>query len=497
MIKYAWLVFVVTMHGVAAPARAEEWNQWRGNGRNGVAQSSPPLIEALPDEGLKPLWSTAQTLASEPAGWANGGWGSPVVADGRAYLFVHRKSQQVDKKPPAKQYPFLPEDKRGGMTPAEYEEYETKRREEDRMLSTFFDYRETIYCLDARTGALVWKNERPSVYSRFLQSCTPTVADGRLFVLGAGLMAHCVDAKTGKTLWIERLPGEFVDEHMASSFAVTDGVAVVLASQLMAVDVNTGSVVWSGDAKTARGVHSSPVLWTHAGQHYVVVNLAGSVTACFEPRTGRELWRVKSEAGVSTPVVVGNRLVTLGSSRRAGLRCFEMSLTEAQEVWVYQRVADKGSSPVVVGDYVFVQGERRLACVELASGREAWNAELDLATPQYTSLVAADGKVIYALDGVLGFAATAADYQPLLQGKINRQGLLASEATLRKLLKLDEVEREPGGLEKSTKVFQQEVDNQGPLACASPAIAEGLLYLRLRGGVVCYDLRRSAGADLR
>jgi len=89
-------------------------------------------------------------------------------------------------------------------------------------------------------------------------------------------------------------------------------------------------------------------------------NLSGGQTICFEPRTGKELWRVKSEANQSTPVLVGNRMLTYGSSRRSGLRCYEISPTEAKEAWNYQRASDKGSSPVVVGGEDLIRNAQSL-----------------------------------------------------------------------------------------------------------------------------------------
>jgi len=248
-------------------------------------------------------------------------------------------------------------------------------------------------------------------------------------------------------------------------------------------------VLWEGDPKTTRGVHSSPAVWISGGKSFLIANVAGQDTVCLEPKTGRELWRVKSEANLSTPVVVGNRMITLGNSRRGGLRCFTLSETGAEPAWKYQRLADKGSSPVVVGEHVYAQGERRLACVALASGDEAWSTTLDLATPQYTSLVAADGKVFYALDGLLCFAADPTAYKPLIEAKFDRTGQMASERFFRQRLKIDEMEKTPDGMEKAQKLFQREVTQQGPLACASPAVADGRLYLRLREALACYDLR--------
>jgi outer membrane protein assembly factor BamB len=148
----------------------------------------------------------------------------------------------------------------------------------------------------------------------------------------------------------------------------------------------------------------------------------------------------------------------------------------------------------VVGDYVYAQGEKRVACVSLATGEEQWNVTLDLASPQYTSLVAADGKVIYAYDGLIAFAADPKEYRPLIEAKFDKQGLMATEATLRKILKLDEIEKKTNGLEESQKIYQREIGNQGPLKCTSPAIADGRLYLRLGNAVACYDLRAGTSA---
>lgn len=466
---------------LAATADGADWRQWRGNNRDGAAERSPALIEGLPSDGLRPRWRSE----SIPSG-GTGGWGSPAIADGKVYLFVHTKTRLGE--PPQKQYPWLPDDKRVGMTPEEYAEYERNRRDEDELIASFFRFEEIVYCLDAADGRTLWKNVAPSVYTRFLQSGSPAVIDGRLYVLGAGRRARAIDAVTGQDIWETRLPGEFRDEYMMSSFAVVDGVAVVLCGHLAALDAASGKLLWQGDPKTTSGIHTSPVAWGHNGQMYIVANVTGKQTACFELRTGRELWRVDSEANHSTPVVVGNRLLTYGTSRGAGLRCYVMSPGGAELAWMYRRVADKGSSPVVVGDHVYVQGEKRLACVELASGSEAWNILMDVAQPQYTSLIAADGKVIYACDGVLCVAADPSEYRPLMEAKINREGLLAAEETLRQLLKLNEVEREPDGLEKSLRIYEREIRQQGPLACASPAIADGKLYVRVRNGILCYDL---------
>ncbi len=475
------LSFVLTSYAAA------DWNQWRGNSRSGAASDKVSLINKLPATGLKPLWISQDEI---PAA-RGGGWSSPVVAGGNVYLFTHKKVKRDNVELGKAKYPYLPPEKRTDMTPAEYERYEKNRRDEQEKRSKNYSFQETIYCLNAKTGETVWTNDFRSRYTRFPQSGTPAVVNGRLYILGAGRMARCLDAKTGKDIWKVRLPGEFRDEYMQSSFAITGDVAVVGAGMLFGLNVEDGSVRWQIGSERDKPSHSSPALWTHEGETYVVANRPGGETICVQPTTGKELWREKTLAGRSSPVVTGNLLLTYGSSRKAGLRCYEMTPNAATEKWTFQKVSDSGSSPVVMGDYVYVQGERRLACVNLKSGKGEWTTLLELGNPRYTSLAAADDKVFYTFENVLMFAATPEGFQPLMQAKIDGDGLLADEAFFRKKLNLEDLESSAAGQQKADSLWRKTFKNAGPLSCASPAISDGRLYLRLERGVACYDLSAS------
>ncbi|MCE9605740.1 MAG: PQQ-like beta-propeller repeat protein [Planctomycetia bacterium] len=485
----ARLLAVVGLLSLAVAAHADsgtDWPQWRGPHRDGAAPSSPALIASLPEDGLKPVWQTEQLPA--------GGWGSPIVADGKAYLFIHFRNPKTPEALPKKKYPYLAEGKRGGMSAAEYVEYEKNRRAEEIEFAKLYEFKEFVFCFDAASGKTLWKNEKLSVYSQFVQSGTLTLADGKLYILGAGRHARCLDAATGQDVWDVLVPGVHVDEFYASSFAVIDGAAIAFAGTLFGLDARTGALLWQGDAKR-RGEHSSAVAWRADGRELAIANVASGETICFEPKSGKELWRVRSEANNSTPVIVGDLLITYGSSRRSGLRAYRITPSEAKEAWTYQRLSDKGSSPVVVGNHLYAQGEKRIACLDLATGEESWSTTLDLASPQYTSLVAADGKLFYAFDGLLCFAADAKEFRTLFETKFDKQGLMATDATLRKRLKLDEVEKKPNGLEESTRIYKREVGDQGPVACTSPAIVDGRLILRLRNSLACYDLRAGKAVE--
>ncbi len=464
---------------LSAPLAAGSWPQWRGPNRDGVAPDSPPLVRLGADAALAPAW-VSEPLPSE----FDGGWGCPIIAGDRVYLYLHSRKRKADVKLPPPKYPWMPIEK-SGMTPQEYQEYEVKRRDEDEERAKAEVFTETLYCLDATTGKTLWSKPRPSVYSRFVQSSTPVLDDGRIVVQGAGRMVRCMDATTGDLFWETRVPGEYRDEIFPSSFAVAEGVAVALVGHLVGLDMKTGDVLWQGDKSATRGSYSSPVVWMHQGKPLIIANVAGQFTACFEPRTGHELWRVRSMAGsMSTPVITGDRLITYGPSRRSGLRAFELTREGARELWAYNGMQDQGSSPVVVAGHVYAQGERRLACLDANTGEEKWAAQLTQRSPQFTSLIAADGKVLYACEGLLWFAADATGFRQIADVKLDEQGVIATEATHRNRLKIDEITDE----NEAEKHYRNKVDRHGPVPCSTPAIADGRLYVRLKKGLACYVL---------
>lgn len=492
----AWWVGVIAAWLVAAPLHAQplaaasgaDWPQWRGPNRDGAALQSPALIDQLPDSGLAPMWMS-ETI---PSG-RDGGWSSPVVAHGSVYLYVHSRIKNAEGDDPKRKYPWLPPDKRGHLTAEEYRQYEVNRRDEDERLSKRYRFEETLWRIDAKTGKTLWRQTLPSVYTRFVQSPTVAVVGGRAYVQGAARTMRCHDAQTGQVLWETTLPGDFRDEFMMSSFAIADGVAAVLAGHLIGLDAVTGQILWEGHPSQTRGTHGSPAVWRHESASYFIVNVNGNDTICVEPATGRELWRVRSRANFATPVILPpNRMITYGNSRRDGLRCFEMSLEGAMELWSYHGAADKGSSPVVVDDHVYLQGERTFACVDLKTGEEKWKELLSLRTPEYTSLVAADGKILYACEGFFWYAADPTTFRMLAPGLFNEQAIIATEAQHRAMIKAKHnLTDSDADQKKLNGLFEKSVGRRhGPLRCASPAFYQGLMFIRLNNGVACYDLRK-------
>lgn len=468
---------------ISGMARAGDWNQWRGPQRNGYFTGSPALIQEFPAEGLLPVWITEDSL--------RGGWASPIVADGKVYLYNYTRERKpgVDLPPP--KFPRLTEEQLAAMSEEEEREYEQARREENRQRQlTAFTFHDNITCLDAETGNVIWKQSWDGERVQWGQSSTPAVVDGIVYVVGSDRALHALRTEDGTERWRRPLQvsGE-LNEPIPSSVALVDGVAIVLATRLVGIDIETGEFLWEQDPKQLGGLYSSPAVWDGAGQAMAIINVKGGQTVAVDPRTGTELWRVQTFAERSTPVITGDRMITYAGSRRGGLRSYRLSAGGAELEWEYRRASDPGASPVVVGDHVFVTGDKLLACVHVDSGRGAWTEYLDLSQSRYASPIAADRHVFYAFDGLWIFTATESGYQPILEAKFGEGGLMAPTAHFRQTLGIDELERTPDGQQKAQEVWRREVQNKGPIDCTTPAFADGRLYIRLKSGLACYDLR--------
>jgi len=391
---------------------AADWPQWRGSQRDGVDPDSPTLYRELPEEGVKPLWLNKE-VTREGRGE---GWSSPVVAGNRVYFFSHNSGKK--------------------------EEY--------------------LFCLSAETGEEVWRKQLASASTKTQQSGTPTVDHGRVYLLGAARTVRCLDAKSGDEIWARQLSQDAPDEPWHGSPLVADGKVIVFAGRLFALSARSGEVLWQGGDVAKEGVHGSPALAEFSDAKLVVAHVGQGETVAVDLASGKERWRVKTEAASSTPVIHGDLMITLAHSRKGGVRCYRISSDKAEQFWDYQAVADPGASPVIVGDHVYVQGEKKLACLALGDGKPAWTTDLKIKDPRYTSLIAADDEVFYAFDSLLVFAASPQEFRQLYHGRFDPQGVLG-----------------------------EHIDSKdaGPHTCTSPAIADGRLYLRLKQGVACYDLR--------
>jgi outer membrane protein assembly factor BamB len=235
--------------------RADDWPQFRGPGASGIGESTKPLpVHVSRDEGV--VWKTALPT----------GHSSPAIHGDRIFV-----------------------------TGVEGQDLVTMG-------------------LDRSSGAVLWKKSVPwDTLEKFhttgsLAQSSPAT-DGNIVISFFGSSGlHAFD-RDGNLLWSQRM-GPFRNDFGAGSSPVIDGDRVVLVqdhdldSFIAVFDKQTGRELWRRDRSEFLRNYATPVIWNVEGKKQIVV-LATLRIVAYDLETGAEVWSV---GGVSriinmTPVI--------------------------------------------------------------------------------------------------------------------------------------------------------------------------------------------------
>jgi outer membrane protein assembly factor BamB len=352
---------------------AEDWPCWRGPHGDGVARETG-LLKAWPKDGPRRLWKA--DLA--------GGFSSAAVADGRVFTQTREKNQEV------------------------------------------------VVCLDAATGKDLWRYRYDCDYDahptfnggfppgkyRTGPRATPTVADGRVYALGATGTLLCLEAKTGKRVWRQDLlklggrdcPGPGYGNSplvVASRVYVHPGGPA--GKSLAALEAKDGGGVWQ--ALDDPYAPASPV-WAEVGGAPQVIFFTGAGAVGVAPPDGKLLWRypwkTQFDLNIATPVYAGGQ-VFVSSNYGVGGAVFRLAdKGEPETVWKSKVMQNHISTSVLYQGHLYGFSEQRLRCVDFETGKDRW----DRTGLGRGSLVVADGHLIVLGEhGELVLArATPAEY---------------------------------------------------------------------------------------
>jgi outer membrane protein assembly factor BamB len=166
-----------------------------------------------------------------------------------------------------------------------------------------FTRTDTLVCLDAASGKILWKKEFPvddEVQAKlnqkgathnataYLGLCgTPAVSDGKCYF--GGLMGlYCLSAKDGALLWQAKRPSS------NTSVLVANGVVYYCGA---AYDGTTGQLIWKAPiwkgGEAGWGNNTPPSPWKSGGKTYIISGNGGDSICCLDPETGKDLWTLK------------------------------------------------------------------------------------------------------------------------------------------------------------------------------------------------------------
>jgi outer membrane protein assembly factor BamB len=410
---YALVLKLTNVLLLSAACHANDWPQFLGPTRNGVYSGSD-LAEHWASEGPPVVWQ--KTVGH--------GFSGPAVAHRQLILF-HRLGD-----------------------------------------------RETVECLDARSGLSIWTFDYPTTYQDDFgfddgPRATPCIMEGRVYTFGAQGMLHCLDAKSGNKLWNVDLKSEFQAENgffgMACS-PLIEGNAVLLniggtkGAGIVAIDKTSGKLLWKTSEDEAS--YSSPVAATIANQRYALFFTRNGFVAA-DPATGKIRFqypwhsRIRTSVNAATPLVLGDTIF-LSASYGTGAILLRLHDSELEKLWSGDDLLSNHYATSVEKDgFLYgVHGRTdpgyspgpKLRCVDLKTRKVVWETDSIGAA---TLTRASNGLLILRENGELVDAVASPEGYRVQ----NRAQILHSQVR------------------------------------AFPALADGLFYARSKDQLVCVDLK--------
>jgi len=316
----------------AAAANAQDWPQWRGPNRDGNA----PAISSWP-KTLKEEWKVTVGV----------GHASPVVADGKIFVFARQGDE------------------------------------------------ETLLCLDAVTGKEIWKSSQPITYTMHEAAVghgkgpksTPVVSKGTVFTFGISGVLSAHDARTGKLKWRHEFSKQYpkTSPLFGTSMSPIVDKGLVIAhvgghdkGALTAFDAETGAVKWSNDLDGP--AYASPILVTLAGVRQIVTFMQKDFVGV-DAATGKLLWKLpaKTEYDENSVTAIAYKDMLIFSREQQGLSAIRLvkqgQEIVPQEVWNSKENKLYLSTPVLQGNTLIgfsIAKKGQFFALDADTGKTLW-----------------------------------------------------------------------------------------------------------------------------
>jgi outer membrane protein assembly factor BamB len=324
-----------------------------------------------------------------------------------------------------------------------------------------------LVCLD-RGGKVMWTSDIVAAvpdypYKSFqalhgFASATPASDGPRVYAFFgvAGVLAYDL---AGKELWRTSVGKGTSDWGSGTSPVLANNLVIVNASvesgSLVALDKDTGKIIW-----TVKGMAASwntPLLVNVGARQELVVSVRGKLLA-FDPETGKELWSCPGVQDYVCPSVIAHDGVVfaIGGRKNTTIAVKAGGKGAVGPLWTLDRGSNVSSPVYYAGHLYWAHDGKGVAyCVNAANGKLVYEERLQPVPGRiYASATEGAGKVYY-------------------------------------------VSRESGTYVVAAQPeFKQLAHNtlkSDPSICnASPALADGMIYLRSDRFLYCIGAGRSA-----
>ena len=308
-------------------ATADDWPQWMGPQLNGIST----------EKGWSKDWQTPpETAWSKQVGI---GFSSVSIQDERLYTMGHK------------------------------------------------DGEETVWCLKAASGDVVWSYSYEAALNDNLYEggpgATPTVFDGRVYTLSVDGQLHCFDHATGDLHWRRDLKSDFsVGLHewgFNSSPLIWQDRLYVQGGRIGCYSLHDGTLIWSSSPHAAG---YGAIRTMQVGDRQYLVSLDCDGLRISKPEDGSTVaftaWKSPFATNSTTPIIRGNTIF-ISTGYNVGAAAFTFDGTQLKEVYTTKRMRNHFNNSILFGDHLYgFDGNSNLGrvvtltCLEFSTGEVMW-----------------------------------------------------------------------------------------------------------------------------
>ena len=267
------------------------------------------------------------------------------------------------------------------------------------------DGNETVYCLDAATGEVKWKQSYPcdkiAKYYEGGSSSTPTIDGSSAYVLGKEGQFHCFDAGTGKVKWKKDLKEELgartPEWGFSASPLILGDLVIVQANCTAAFKKESGELVWK--TSPFQQAYGSPYPFEKGGKTYIAdLNTEGLIVvdATKGNVVAQTRWKTTFNTNSTTPIVHGDHIfLSTGYGKGCGL--FKFTGSDLEEVYTSKDMANHMNNSILHEGHLYGfhgnahgGGRAVFRCIDFKTGKTKWTQD----GLGCGSLTMADGKLI-------------------------------------------------------------------------------------------------------
>jgi outer membrane protein assembly factor BamB len=255
---------------------------------------------------------------------------------------------------------------------------------------------ECVVCYRVSDGEMVWIHTDSTRFDSKMGGhgprATPTIAEGKVYTLGATGVLNCLEGATGKTIWslniLEDNKADLVHHGVCASPLIVDEKVIVCPTgenkiSLAAYDKKNGRRIWQGGEHQAS--YGSPLLAEIAGVRQILLYNSECVTS-HDVSSGKVLWffswpngeRVNCSQPIPHAGGPGKVFVSTGYDKGSAL--FQVHQGENERwscnpIWESRKMKTKFTTAVIHDGRIFGLDEGILACLDLETGRQLWKGK--------------------------------------------------------------------------------------------------------------------------